>query len=88
MKNVSSNDGSVLVKVTGCENKVLAEKLRAGLSHWGSVTSEIKEELFMDPHDLEGTNRTGVYSLKMILDSEMPEINDKTKYVGEVILSQ
>ena len=28
----------------------------------------------MDPHDKEGTNRTGIYSLKMILDSEMPEI--------------
>ena len=50
------------------------EKLRAGLSHWGSVTSEVKEELFNDPHDSEGTNRTGVYSLKMILNREMLEI--------------
>ena len=74
MKNGSSSDGSILVKVTGCEYKVSENKLRAGLSHWGTITSEIKEELFIDPHDSEGTNRTGVYMLKMIVDQEIPEI--------------
>ena len=74
MRSHSSEDGSVTVKVTGCEYKVSEEKLRAALTHWGTITSEIREELFVDPHDKEGTNRTGIYSLKMILDSEMPEI--------------
>ena len=28
----------------------------------------------MDPHDSEGTNRTGVYTLNMIMIKEAPEL--------------
>ena len=50
----------------GCESKVSEEKLKMALSHWRSVTTEIKEEVFLDPHDNEGTNRKGVYIFSMI----------------------
>ena len=50
----------------GCESKVSEEKLKMTLSHWGSVTTEIKEEVFLDPDDNEGTNRKGVYIFSMI----------------------
>ena len=38
------------------------------------MTTDIREELFVDPHDSEGTNRTGIYSLRMIVDNEIPEL--------------
>ena len=74
MRNGSASDGSVLVRITGCEYKVTEEKLKEALSNWGKVKSEIKEELFLDPHDNDGTNRTGTYLLNMIIDTEIPEI--------------
>ena len=74
MKNDHCDDGSVSVKITGCEYKITEERLKAALSHWGTVTTEIKEDLFTDPHDSEGTNRTGIYSLRMIMDNEIPEL--------------
>ena len=63
-----------MIKITGCEYKLTEENLKSALRYWGSVTSEIKEELFVDPHDSDGTNRTGIYQASMILDSEMPEL--------------
>ena len=39
MKNDSSEDGSVKVRITGCEYKVSGEKLKEALSHWGTVTT-------------------------------------------------
>ena len=53
MKNDHCDDGSVSVKITGCEYKITEERLKAALSHWGTVTTEIKEDLFTDPHDSE-----------------------------------
>ena len=74
MRSGSASDGSVLVRITGCEYKVTEEKLKDALSNWGTIRSEIKEELFLDPHDSDGTNRTGTYLLNMVIDSEIPEI--------------
>ena len=74
MRNDQGEDGSVPIKITGCEYKITEERLKEALSYWGKVTTEIKEELFTDPHDSEGTNRTGIYSLRMIIDSEIPEL--------------
>ena len=62
MKNGSSNDGSVHVKVTGCEYKVSEEKLRDALSKRGTIKSEIKEELFLDPMTVtEQTEQVSTY---------------------------
>ena len=74
MRNDQGEDGSVPVKITGCEYKITEEKLKEALSHWGIVTTDIKEELFKDPHDSEGTNRTGIYSLRMIINDKIPEL--------------
>ena len=35
------DDGSVLVKITGCEYRVTEERLKAELSHWGTITTDI-----------------------------------------------
>ena len=37
-------------------------------------TTDIKEEVFLDPHDSEGTNRTWIYSLRMIIDRDAKEL--------------
>ena len=67
-------DGSITLKITGCEYKVSAARLKEVLSHWGEVTSEPKEQVFHDPHDTDGTNRTGVYIIKMNPSEEIPEL--------------
>ena len=41
------------------------ERLSEILSHWGVFNSRITEEVFADPHDKEGSNRTGIYIVKM-----------------------
>ena len=73
-KNDKSDDDSVKVKITGCEYKISEERLRSTLSYWGSITTDITEELFNDPHDTDGTNRTGIYTLRMIMDKGPPEL--------------
>ena len=37
---------------------------KSALAHWGEVLSEPKEEVFDDPLDPDGTNRTGIYLMK------------------------
>ena len=34
-ENLDQEDGSTLVKITGCEYKVTEERLSVVLSHWG-----------------------------------------------------
>ena len=36
-ENLDQTDGSTLVKITGCEYKVSAERLKLALFHWGEV---------------------------------------------------
>ena len=74
MRASNGPDGSVMVKITGCEYKVTEERLKNALSYWGSVTTTIQEEVFTDPHDSDGTNRTGIYTVRMIMESELPEM--------------
>ena len=74
MRQGAMSDGSVKVKISGCEYKVSGDRLKAALEHWGELTTDIKEEVFVDPHDNEGTNRTGVYVVQMKMNSELPEI--------------
>ena len=62
-ENLESTDGSTLVRITGCEYKVTEERLNEVLSHWGVSSSKIMEEVFHDPYDKEGSNRTGIYPL-------------------------
>ena len=72
-ENLVHEDGSTLVKITGCEYKVTEERLTEVLAHWGVMGSKIMEEVFHDPHDKEGSNRTGIYTVKMNLHQKIPE---------------
>ena len=72
-ENLDQTDGSTLVKITGCEYKVTEERLSVVLSHWGVISSKIMEEVFHDPYDKEGLNRTGIYTVNMILHQKIPE---------------
>ena len=72
-ENLDQTDGSTLVKISGCEYKVSEERLNDVLSHWGVPSSRIMEEVFDDPYDKEGSNRTGIYTVKMILHQKIPE---------------
>ena len=49
------------------------ERLSEILSHWGVFNSRITEEVFADPHDKEGSNRTGIYIVKMKVHQHIPE---------------
>ena len=72
-EKTATNDGSTLIKITGCEYKITGDRLCEELSHWGVISSKIKEEVFKDPYDNEGTNRTGIYSVRMIIHQDIPE---------------
>ena len=63
-----------MIGITGCEYKVSAERLKSALSHWGEIVSEPKEEVFSGPLDQDGTNRTGVYLMRIKLKQEIPEL--------------
>ena len=67
------DDGSVQVKITGCEYKITEERLSEILTHWGVLNSRITEEVFNDPHDKEGSNRTGIYLVRMMIHQDIPE---------------
>ena len=72
-ENVNTGDGSTLVKISGCEYKISEERLKEVLSHWGVFISRIREEVFRDPHDTDGSNRTGIYTVRMNLHQKIPE---------------
>ena len=59
--------------ITGCEYKISVERLCQVLSHWGVISSEIREEVFKDPFDQEGSNQTGIYTLRMFIHRDIPE---------------
>ena len=66
-------DDSLKIYIKGCEFQIAEEKIKLGLSYWGDVLSEISEETFHDPHDKEGTNRTGTYSVTIRLSKPIPQ---------------
>ena len=52
---------------------LIEERLNEVLSHWGVMSSKIMEEVFHDPCDKEGSNRTGIYTAKMTLHQKIRE---------------
>ena len=36
-RNESEDDGSILIRISGCEYKVSAERLKSSLAYWGEV---------------------------------------------------
>ena len=72
--NENHDDGTRIVQIEGCEYRVPEEEIVAWLELYGSVESELVENCFNDADDLEGTNRTGSYSVKMKLNCEIPQM--------------
>ena len=66
------DDGSRLVKIEGCDYRVPKEVLVEFLAHYGQVLSDVREEVFND--GLDGTNRTGIYSVMVKLHKELPQL--------------
>ena len=73
-----ADDGTRLVKIEGCEYRVSREVLTEYLSHYGTLASEILEDVFEDnlgPDESDdGTNRTGNYSVRIKLNKDMPQL--------------
>ena len=67
-------EGVTVVSLEGCDYRVKKEDIEAGLRHWGVLVSDLKETTFNDPHDTEGTNRTGIYCIEMKMSKRIPQI--------------
>ena len=71
------DDGTRIVKIEGCDYRIPKEEIMAWLELYGEIKSEMSEDCFNDEFQsdaLEGTNRTGVYSIKMKLDTAIPQL--------------
>ena len=67
------DDGTRIVKIEGCEYRVPKDVILAWLELFGSVESDLVEDVFKDDTDTDGTNRTGNYSVKMKLEKQIPQ---------------
>ena len=73
-------EGVKIVKVEGCEYRISEEEIIAWLSLYGEVVSEIEEDFYVIEHDsseeddgdTSGSNRSGIYSVKVKLDRDIP----------------
>ena len=71
------DDGTRIVKIKGCDYRIPKEEIVAWMELYGEIQSEISEDCFNDEFDQdgkEGTNRTGVYSIKMKLDMAISQL--------------
>jgi hypothetical protein len=63
-----------IVKVEGCDYRVSGEVILEWLSLYGEVLSDLVEDVFEDSEDSEGDNTTGIYSVKMRLNQNIPQL--------------
>ena len=73
LAKILSDDGWAMIRISGCAYKISGNRLLEVLTHWGTLVSEIREETFDDPHDQDGSNRTGIYCVRMKLHQKIPE---------------
>ena len=69
-----SEDWTRVVKIEGCDYRVSKEMILSWLSFYGEVLSDLVEDVFEDSEDSEGTNATGIYSVKMKLTDSIPQL--------------
>ena len=69
-----SDDWTRIVKIEGCDYKVKPEVIIGALSHYGEILTDLVEDVFEDEEDSEGTNATGIYSIKMRLEKHIPQL--------------
>ena len=67
-------DGRTIVKIEGCDYQVPEDQIIMWLSHYGEVKSELEEDLFKDTNETGGNNRTGNYSIMMLLEHKIPQL--------------
>jgi hypothetical protein len=63
-----------IVKVEGCDYRVSAEVILEWLGLYGEVLSDLVEDVFEDSEDSKGDNTTGIYSVKMKLNQNIPQL--------------
>ena len=63
-----------VVKVEGCDYRVSQEMLLEWLGLYGEILSDLVEDVFEDSEDSEGDNTTGIYSVKMKLNRNIPQL--------------
>ena len=69
-----SEDWRRVVKIEGCDYRVSKEMILSWLGLYGEVLSDVVEDVFEDSEDSEGTNATGIYSVKMKLSDDIPQL--------------
>ena len=74
----SFDEGVRIIKIDGCDYKIPENVLIQFLSDFGEIQSEVLEDLFEDgicPASASGgLNRTGIYSVKIKLSRDIPQI--------------
>ena len=73
-ENSKPEDNSTVVKIEGCDYQVPEEQIITWLSHYGEIKTELEEDLFKDSNETGGNNRTGNYSIMMILEHKIPQL--------------
>ena len=69
-----SDDWTRVIKIEGCDYRVPENMILTWLRQYGEVLSELVEDVFEDNEDSEGTNATGIYSVKMKLIHNIPQL--------------
>ena len=63
-----------VIKIEGCDYRVEESTIISFLEHYGEVLSEMVEDVFEDDEDSDGVNATGIYSIKMRLTRNIPQM--------------
>ena len=78
LSQASFDEGIRILKIDGCDYKIPEDILIQFLSCYGVIMSEVLEDLFEDglcPASTSGgLNRTGIYSVKIKLNRDIPQI--------------
>ena len=69
-----SEEWTRVVKIEGCDYKISEEMILSWLGTYGEVQSELVEDVFEDSDDSEGTNATGIYSVRVKLNCDIPQL--------------
>ncbi len=69
-----SDEWTRVVKIEGCDYRVSGDVILEWLGHYGEVLSELVEDVFEDSEDSEGDNATGIYSVRMRLSRNIPQL--------------
>jgi hypothetical protein len=72
--NSDPDDERTVLKIEGCDYQVPEEQIITWLSHYGEIKSDLEEDHFRDDNKTGGNNRTGNYSIMMVLEHKIPQL--------------